>query len=141
MHAWNHVGLTVTDLDQSIAFYEEVAGMTLVRRYPRAADDWFRELTENPEAEVEAAMLGLGDVRLQLVQYHDGGAPGACGHAALGGMHICIDVPDVEGAHAALSAAGRHHVGPLVARSPYGGLSFYVHDPDGIPVELVGRDL
>jgi hypothetical protein len=28
----------------------------------------------------------------------------------------------------------------MVHREPYGGRSFYVHDPDGVPVEFVGRD-
>jgi catechol 2,3-dioxygenase-like lactoylglutathione lyase family enzyme len=137
----NHIGLTVSDLDASVAFYCDIAGMEVVKRYPRTGDDWFRTLTENAEAVVEAAMLELGTFRLQLVQYHEGGSPGGTGHAALGGMHICIEIDDVDAMHAALSMAGRYRVGPIVGRGPYGGRSFYVHDPDGVPVELERRDL
>ena len=136
----NHIGLTVTDLDASMAFYRDVVGMELERRYPVAADAWFKTLTENPDAVVEAVMLRLDALRLQLVRYHDGGAPGGTGHAALGGVHLCFEVDDVDGAHAALSAADRYHVGPIVRREPYGGRSFYVNDPDGVPVELEQRD-
>lgn len=136
----NHIGLTVTDLDESIAFYRDVVGMELERRYPIAGDEWFRTLTENDDAIVEAVMLRLGSLRLQLVRYHTGGEPGGTGHAALGGLHLCFEVDDVDIAHANLRASGRYHIGPIVRREPYGGRSFYVHDPDGVPVELEQRD-
>jgi catechol 2,3-dioxygenase-like lactoylglutathione lyase family enzyme len=136
----NHIGLTVTDLDASTAFYCEVAGMTVERRYPVAEDAWFKTLTENPDAVVEAVMLRLDTLRLQLVRYHRGGAPGGTGHAAVGGLHLCFEVDDVDAVHAVLSADGRYHVGPIVRREPYGGRSFYIDDPDGVPVELEQRD-
>jgi catechol 2,3-dioxygenase-like lactoylglutathione lyase family enzyme len=139
MASVNHVGLTVTDLDASIVFYRDIAGMELVRRYPVADDEWFQTLTENADAVVEAVMMQLGEFRIQLVRYHKGGGPGAHGHAVEGGMHLCIDVDDVDATLARITALGQYHVGPMVERHPYGGRSFYVHDPDGVPVEFVGR--
>lgn len=136
----NHIGLTVRDLAASIAFYCDEVGMDIERRYAPTEDEWFRELTENPEARVEAVMLRLGSLRLQLVQYHRGGAEGATDHHVTGGLHLCFDVPDLDARHAALRVQGRYHVGPIVRRSPYGGRSFYVHDPDGVPVEFEQRD-
>ena len=136
----NHIGLTVTDLDASTAFYCDVVGMELEKRYPVADDAWFRTLTENSEAVVEAVMLRLAALRLQLVRYHHGGEPGGTGHAAVGGLHLCFEVDDVDVSHTALLTDGRYHVGPIVRREPYGGRSFYVHDPDGVPVELEQRD-
>jgi catechol 2,3-dioxygenase-like lactoylglutathione lyase family enzyme len=136
----NHIGLTVRDLDASTGFYRDVVGMEVVKRYPVAGDAWFRTLTENDAAVVEAVLLQRGPLRLQLVRYHEGGAPGSTGHHAIGGLHLCFDVADAGREHARVTALGRHHVGPLVSmREPYGGRSFYVHDPDGIPVELVQR--
>ena len=79
-------------------------------------------------------------VTRELVRYHRGGAPGGTGHAALGGLHLCFEVDDVEAAHAALATSGRYHIGPIVRREPYGGRSFYVDDPDGVPVEIEQRD-
>jgi len=136
----NHIGLTVSDLDASTAFYCDVVGMELERRYPVTDDAWFKTLTENPDAVVEAVMLHLGSIRLQLVRYHRGGEPGGTGHAAVGGLHLCFEVDDVDASHAALSADERYHLGPIVRRELYGGRSFYVHDPDGVPVELEQRD-
>jgi catechol 2,3-dioxygenase-like lactoylglutathione lyase family enzyme len=136
----NHIGLTVTDLDASTAFYCDVVGMEIERRYPVADDAWFKTLTENPKAVVEAVMLRLDSLRLQLVRYHEGGASGGTGHAAVGGVHLCFEVDDVDASHIALAASGLYHVGPIVRREPYGGRSFYVNDPDGVPVELEQRD-
>src|SRR3954451_7909789 len=135
----NHVGLTVTDLDASVTFYRDIVGMEVVRRYPVAKDEWFQSLTENPDAVVEAVMMQLDSFRIQLVRYHGGGGPGATGHAVEGGLHLCIDVDDVDATLARISGLGQYHVGPLVERPPYGGRSFYVHDPDGVPVEFVSR--
>ena len=36
----NHIGLAVSDLDASTAFYCAVVGMELERRYPIADDEW-----------------------------------------------------------------------------------------------------
>src|SRR5262249_4135362 len=136
----NHIGLTVSDLDVSTAFYRAVVGMEVVKQYPVAGDDWFRILTENDGAVVQAAMLRLGTLQLQLVQYHAGGGAGGTGHEVLGGLHLCIAVDDVDAARASIEATGRYHVGPTVRRVPYGGRSFYVHDPDGVPVEFQQQD-
>jgi catechol 2,3-dioxygenase-like lactoylglutathione lyase family enzyme len=136
----NHVGLTVADLEASTTFYRDVVGMELVRQYPVAGDDWFRTLTENEDAVVQAVMLRLGSFQLQLVQYHAGGGSGATGHHVEGGLHLCVDVDDVDAVRASIEATGRCHVGPTVRRDPYGGRSFYVHDPDGVPVEFQQQD-
>jgi catechol 2,3-dioxygenase-like lactoylglutathione lyase family enzyme len=56
----NHVGITVTDLDASLAFYCEVAGFELGLR-TRAAGEWFDTLTGNHGADIEIAMLRLAD--------------------------------------------------------------------------------
>jgi catechol 2,3-dioxygenase-like lactoylglutathione lyase family enzyme len=136
----NHIGLTVADLEASTAFYREVVGMEIVRQYPVAGDDWFRTLTENDDAVVEAVMLRLDAFQLQLVQYHAGGDTGATGHQVEGGLHLCIDVDDVDAVRTSIEATGRYHVGPTVRREPYGGRSFYVHDPDGVPVEFQQQD-
>jgi catechol 2,3-dioxygenase-like lactoylglutathione lyase family enzyme len=136
----NHVGLTVTDLDRSIAFYTEVAGFTLARPAVRVEGDWFDTLTHNEGASLDAATLDLDGFTLQLVQYHDGGAPAiATGHNHVGNMHLCIYVDDVDAKHAAITATGLHNPTPIVhvMRSPT--RSFYVDDPDGIPVEFLQR--
>jgi glyoxylase I family protein len=133
----NHVGITVTDLDASLAFYCEVMGFTLGLR-TRADGEWFDTLTHNDGADIEIAMLQLGDFTLQLVQYHAaGGVPLALAHHNVGNPHVSIEVDDVDARHRLISASGRHGPTPIVDIMGTGIRSFYVHDPDGVPVELL----
>lgn len=134
----NHVGLTVSDLDASISFYRDVVGMTVELPAYRTGGEWFDTLTGNDGAAIEVAMLRSGSVVLQLVQYHEGGdAAGVTGHERVGNVHLSIDVDDAEAKHAAVTATGRYDPTPIVALPFPGARSFYVRDPDGIPVEFI----
>ena len=59
-------------------------------------------------------------------------------HAAPGTPHLCIGVDDVDARYERLAAAG-YRVSPVVEPEGYGFRSFYVKDPDGMPVELLQR--
>jgi catechol 2,3-dioxygenase-like lactoylglutathione lyase family enzyme len=133
----NHVGVTVTDLDASLAFYCEVVGFELSLR-TRAGGEWFDTLTRNDGADIEIAMLRLGDFTLQLVQYHrSGGGVLPLAHHNIGNPHLCIEVDDVDERHRQITASARHDPTPVVDIMGTGIRSFYVHDPDGVPVELL----
>ena len=133
----NHVGITVTDLDTSLAFYRDVVGFTLGFR-TRTTGEWFDTLTRNEGADIEIAMLRLADFTLQLVQYHAaGGATLPLAHHNVGNPHLCIEVDDVDARHEQIARSGRHDPTPIVDIMDTGIRSFYVHDPDGVPVELL----
>jgi catechol 2,3-dioxygenase-like lactoylglutathione lyase family enzyme len=133
----NHVGITVTDLDASLAFYCDVVGFELGFR-TRAQGEWFDTLTHNEGADIEIVMLRLADFTLQLVQYHAaGGETLPLAHHHVGNPHLCIEVDDVDARHERISASGVHDPTPIVDIMETGIRSFYVHDPDGVPVELL----
>jgi catechol 2,3-dioxygenase-like lactoylglutathione lyase family enzyme len=133
----NHVGITVADLDASLAFYSEVVGFEVDLR-TRVGGEWFDTLTRNRGADIEIAMLRLADFTLQLVQYHaSGGAKLPLAHHNAGNPHLCIEVDDVDARHEKIAASGRHDPTPIVDIMGTGMRSFYVHDPDGVPVELL----
>ena len=136
----NHIGLTVTDLEASVAFYTDVVGMGFFKRGFKTGGDWFDTLTRNSGALVDAAYVGYDNVRLQLVQYHEGaGEPSATGHNRAGNLHLCIDVADVDTKHAEILATGRYNPTPIVEIAGGVARSFYVEDPDGVPVEFLQR--
>lgn len=137
MTGLNHAGLTVSDLDNSIAFYREVVGFELSLR-TRVQGDWFDTLTDNRGADIEIAMMTLDGFTLQLVRYHRaGGEQLPLAHHHVGSPHLSIDVDDVETRHAAVCAAGNLRPTPIVDIMGTGIRSFYVRDPDGVPVELI----
>ena len=132
-----HVGLTVTDLDASIAFYRDVIGMQLMMRLD-SGGEWFDELTRNHGAEIEVAMLELGGATLQLVAYRRAGGEAApIAHNRPGSAHLSIEVDDVDARHTMIVATGQHHPTAIVDIAGIGARSFYVEDPDGVPVELL----
>ncbi|HLN16105.1 MAG TPA: VOC family protein [Acidimicrobiales bacterium] len=136
----DHVGFTVSDLQTSVAFYRDVVGCRVLLPHVATGGTWFDMLTGNEGAAIDVALLGLGQVTLQLVAYRAGGAPGGpTGHAHVGNAHLSVEVADLDGLHARLTASGRGDPTPIVDLPAPGRRSFYVTDPDGVPVEFMGR--
>jgi lactoylglutathione lyase len=136
----NHVGLNVSDLEASTAFYVNIAGFTIARPAVRVAGEWFDTLTHNSGAELDAVHLELEGFTLQLVQYHAaGGGAVPTGHNHIGNMHLCIHVDDVDAKRAEVEAAGGYDPTPIVNVMNGATRSFYIQDPDGVPVEFLQR--
>jgi catechol 2,3-dioxygenase-like lactoylglutathione lyase family enzyme len=138
MASLNHVGVTVSDLEASRAFYVNVVGLELVLPGFRTGGEWFDTLTENSGAVVDALLLSAGEMTLQLVQYHEAGNQEAVtGHNRVGNLHLSFDVEDVEAKHAQLKERPELRATAIVQLPVEGHKSFYVRDPDGVPVEFL----
>ena len=137
MPSLNHVGVTVRDIEESIAFYRDVVGMELFSRR-RMQGDWFDTLTHNSGADIDVAMLRMEGLTLQLVQYlAAGGTTLPLAHHNIGNPHLCVNVDDVDAKHRESVARGGLDPTPIVDIMGLGIRSFYVHDPDGLPVEFL----
>jgi len=124
--ALHHVGLKVADLDTSLAFYQAL-GVELLR-------------TSGPSAEgVRSAVVRVGGQELNVFAHPDF-IPAATDARAVGMDHLCLtmDAASIVDVIAGLRQAGIPIVkGPVERRD---GTSVFVHDPDGVRVELrVGR--
>jgi catechol 2,3-dioxygenase-like lactoylglutathione lyase family enzyme len=138
MASLNHAGITVTDLEASRAFYVDVVGMELVLAGFRTGGEWFDTLTENSGAVIDAALLSVEGMTLQLVQYHEAGIrEPVTGHNRVGNLHLSFDVDDVEAKHAQLRERPELRATAVVQLPVDGYKSFYVRDPDGVPVEFM----
>ena len=133
-----HVGLTVTDMTASVSFYRDVVGMGVGSEFV-GHNDWFDELTNNPGAELSVTHLRLGNYELQLIEYLAGGdgEPLETAHNRVGSPHMCFLVTDVEAKFAEVSGRGDVTITSDVTDIAAGARSFYVSDPDGVPVEFV----
>lgn len=142
----DHVGITVSDVDRSIAFYRDVIGLRVI------ADG----LANEPEI---AQLLGLDSVRLriadldsgdgriiELIQYLEPkGRQMKFESSDVATTHIAFSVDNLAAVRERLTSAGA----TLTSREPVtinepggafdGSICFYLRDPDGVILELVQR--
>jgi catechol 2,3-dioxygenase-like lactoylglutathione lyase family enzyme len=134
-----HVGLTVADLDRSMAFYRDAAGMYVLSVLDLDSEG-FGRLTHNPGARLRTALLGLGSFQLQLVEYTaGGGAPLDIDHRYPGAPHLSFWVVDLDSRYERLCRYADVSVTSEPVEVVEGVRSFYVIDPDGVPVEFIER--
>ena|SRR6185503_625886 len=119
--AIDHVGLVVKDMDQTLQFYQRL-GLTLLR-------------SSGPNAEgVRTAVIQVGSQELNVFSSRTSGP--ASQPPGIGMDHFClaVDAASIEDVVADLKQAGI-----AVARGPVkrrDGMALFVHDPDGVRVEL-----
>lgn len=135
-----HFGLTVRDLDKSLAFYRDVVGMEQ-EYYSEVASDAFDELIANSGVKIRFVYLTLAQFRLQLIEYVAGGDNQALPlqHNRAGNPHMSIWVDDVEAKYAEVIGRGDVNVTSGIITQEYqdiGARNFYVTDPDGVQVEF-----
>ncbi|HWW54200.1 MAG TPA: VOC family protein [Acidimicrobiales bacterium] len=135
-----HIGLTVSDLDRSITFYRDVAGMTAHGDAVDVDSDGFGRLTDNPGAKLRTALLAAGPVLIQLVEYTEGGGDRlSLDHRHVGSPHLSFWVDDVATLRDELARRGDVVITSDIEAVVPSIRSFYVSDPDGVPVEFIER--
>ena len=125
-----HVGISVRDMDEAIAWYREFLGFEPVY------DAYM------PPLKARVAFIRNGDFELELFQ-HDSSLPLPPERLlpnddirTQGAKHICFYHPDVTAFLTDLKARGVEVVlGPQVM--PDGGTMGFIHDPGGTLIEFV----
>lgn len=114
-----HVNLTVSDLDRSLAFYRDLLGFR-VRWEGRTSED-------KPAAHV-------GSDSFYLALFEGDGGPVVMDYGRVGFNHFGVVVDDLEAVRGRLAELGaKIHFEPEYEP----GRRFYFCDPDGYEVELV----
>jgi len=152
-----HVVLTVTSLEAFYDIYTRVVGLVPCGAAGRGATTdrstsgievletaapEMGELTNNPGAALRCAFVQSPDGRLvlQLVEYVVGGEkPIEPGHSRPGSPHISLYVDDVASRFATARAWAPNAVASALVQITPTMRSFYLTDPDGVPVELIEK--
>jgi lactoylglutathione lyase len=136
-----HTGLTVRDLDRSVAFYRDVIGMNVVFAQEKQGG-YLAEIVGYGNAHVRMAHLEFepNSHRIELFEYLE---PGACGDAGeprdVGITHVCLAVDDIDAVFERITVVGADPISAPVlvdTGANAGGRGAYVRDPDGIIIEL-----
>jgi catechol 2,3-dioxygenase-like lactoylglutathione lyase family enzyme len=139
----HHVGITVADLDRSIAFYTGVLGLELASEPTPVFDDpELGPAVGVPGAALRCVLLHLGDGLLELLQYSSppSPVPEPLPQNALGAQHVAIEVDDLAERKAELESRGVSFLSEInvVDDGVLAGWRWvYFADPDGNALELV----
>jgi len=139
------VGLTVSDMDRSLAFYTGVLPFETVSDVEVAGPEW-EALTGVSGCRLRIVSLELGDERIELTEFlapRGRPAPADARSNDRWFQHVAIVVRDMAAAYATLRAAHVEHASTGPQRLPdwnpsAGGIeAFYFKDPDGHPLEII----
>jgi catechol 2,3-dioxygenase-like lactoylglutathione lyase family enzyme len=141
------LGVVVSDVEKSVAFYTNAVGMQKVGAFSVDAETATKAgLTANQKLDVTvlACSDGATAARLKLMAFPE--APGKPSdnstiHAQLGFSYLTLKVKSVDAALARLEKAGVKPMGKGPAAIPGREPATFIllaHDPDGNIVEMVG---
>ncbi len=140
-YALHHTGYTVSDLDRSVSFYRDLLGCEVIASQEKEGG-YLAAIVGYADAHVRMAHLRAphSDHVIELFQYL---AP-TPGNAQteprnVGTAHLCFLVDDLDATYRRLRANDVEFVSPPVEIDTginAGGQALYLHDPDGIPMEL-----
>jgi len=139
--AADHTGITVTNLERSVAFWQDVLGFELSHRAHHTGE-LASEVTGVPGAEISIAVLKGYGHKIELLEYH---GPADRKHVALrpcdiGSVHIALMVENLDAALRAIEASGWKAAGKpkTLKTGPNAGKRVvYVRDPDGTTIEFM----
>jgi catechol 2,3-dioxygenase-like lactoylglutathione lyase family enzyme len=142
--AFHHVGITVSDMETSIPFYELLG---FEKREPQNLEiidqEWLPGIITLAPGNMKVSFMGLGPVNVELIEYLDpkGGTLTPVEINDVGSAHLGLEVADVYAEYDRLLAAGVKFRNPpltIPGETPgFGGVkAVYGYDPDGNTFEM-----
>ncbi len=136
-----HTGITVRNLEKSVAFYRDVLGMKDVGRAERR-DEFISRVVGIPNTYLKMAFLSMGPVTLELLEYvtPNGRPAGVSRPNDVGNLHVAFEVDDIEQAYRELKVKGAKFADKpqyVPDGQGKGTGAIYLWDPDGINLELL----
>jgi catechol 2,3-dioxygenase-like lactoylglutathione lyase family enzyme len=138
----DHVSVTVSDMDRSLAFYCDLLGLEEVERH-RLDGETISKMAGKPEVIMQVVRLQAPEtpgIMLDLQEYIT--PEGKVSDAQLGDVghaHFCFGVPDIRKAYRELTAKGVEFVSEPVSFDLEWGIVrvVFFKDPDGVVLEFM----
>lgn len=142
-----HGGITVRDMERSLAFYRDALGLGIHFDVTLDAVDYVRSVLGIEMTDARLVYLtvpGADGVYVELIEYHGtDGQPVVPRAWDPGTGHLCFHVSDAERLHARARSLGYRSRSEGAIEIPVGpnagGRAAYLLDPDGYHIELFER--
>ena len=139
--ATDHTGITVSNLERSLAFWRDVLGFELSHRAHQTSE-LAEEITGVPGAEISLAVLKAPGHKIELLEYL---APKDRKQidvrpCDVGSAHVALTVDNLDAVLEKVSTAGWKAAGEpqTLSSGPNAGKRvIYVRDPDGTTIEFM----
>jgi len=139
----DHTGITVSNLERSLAFWRDVLGFEFSHRVHQTGE-LAAEITGVPGAEISLAVLKApGGHKIELLEYM---APANrkknvdLRPCDVGSAHVALTVDDLDAVLEKVAASGWNAAGKpqtLTTGPNAGRRVIYVRDPDGTTIEFM----
>jgi glyoxylase I family protein len=142
VNVFDHVSVTVSDMDRSLAFYRDLLGLKEVERH-RLDGESISKMAGKENVVMDVVRLVAPDtegIEIDLQQYID--SDGKISNAKLGDVghsHICFGVPNLAQAYKDLTGKGVRFVSEPVSFDLEWAIVHvvFLEDPDGYVLELM----
>ena len=135
-----HSSITVSNRDKAVRFYSDVLGLELVF-IRESSGKGLSEALGVVDAHLKIGMMKAGEDFVELIEYvNPKSPPKRIVPSDVGGMHIALEVDDIEALGLKLRKYGCAFNTPprLIEEGPMKGwLWAYFRDPDGSQLEAV----
>ena len=140
--AADHTGITVSNLERSLAFWRDVLGFEFSHTAHQTGE-LALEITGVEGAEIKLAVLNTpGGHKIELLEYLAPAdrKPANLRPCDVGAVHVALLVEDLDAVLTQITASGWKAAGKpqtLMAGPNAGKRVVYVRDPDGTTIELM----
>jgi glyoxylase I family protein len=140
--AADHTGITVSNLDRSLAFWRDVLGFEFSHRTHQTSE-LASEITGVPGAELSLAVVKAPGHKIELLEYHappDRKQRVDLRPCDVGSAHIALSVDNLDAVLDRIAASGWKIAGKpqTLKTGPNAGKRVvYVRDPDGTTIEFM----
>jgi len=141
--AFNHFGLSVSDMDAALRFWTQGIGLTQLGR-GRVQYPHLDRIIGIEDTDIEWAELALESGIIELFCYHSPSADTQSPQInAPGATHLAIEVVDIAAVHTRLTQLGYEVASASPVRIPFGDwegwLCAYIREPNGVTIELLEK--
>ena len=139
---FTHIGMCVSDLERSVAFYRDVLGFTEVAHRLNVTDQGSANLLDFADMDVELVYLERDGIRIELLWYRTPECERTEGRRPMhrvGLTHLAFRVGDLDELCRRIEAGGGTVLPATTATFEHGNRGVMTLDPDGIRVELIER--